>query len=149
MEQDMPGETLLRLLPPTSKRWSVRATSSDEGSLKVDQATTAGGIQAAVGEAQRRAAQAVTRGDRRALLRWLIRWTDAMIEALELENLSGASRVGERWRSRLIVLFASLPFAFQPWLRAFPTPGEVLDVVYDVQAHLFGLMSIERRLGAR
>jgi hypothetical protein len=149
MEQDIPQATLLRLVQPASKRWEALATSGDEGNLNPDLAPTVGGIQGAVEEAQRLAAHAVTRGDRRALLRWLVRLTDAMIEALELENLSGASRVGVGWRSQLVLLFASLPFEYQPWLRACPAPTEVLDVVYDVQAHLFGLIGLERRIGVR
>jgi hypothetical protein len=68
-----------------------------------------------------------------------MRWTDAMIEELELENLRRVDRVSVSWRPRLALLFAALPFDFRPSLRAGPAPVEVLDLIYEVQEHLLDL----------
>jgi len=79
------------------------------------------------------------RGLDRARLPRLIALTDAMLDELELLNLGDVPRVSAEWRERLVQLFVSLPFEYRPRLRAFPSPTEVLDVVFDVQERLFAL----------
>lgn len=77
----------------------------------------------------------------RARLPHLIALTDAMLEELEQLNLADVARVSAEWRERLVLLFASLPFEHRARLRAFPSPTEVLDVIFDVQERLFALRS--------
>lgn len=77
----------------------------------------------------------------RARLPRLIALTDAMLEELELLNLADVARVSAEWQDRLILLVASLPFEHRLRLRAFPSPTEVLDVIFDIQEHLFALRS--------
>ena len=60
-----------------------------------------------------------------------------MVEELEGLNLHDVSRVDFSWSPRLALLFACLPFDYRPRIRANPSPTEVLDVVFDVQAYLF------------
>ena len=67
---------------------------------------------------------------------WLIRLTDAMVDELEELNLDDVERVGGDWKPRLTRLFSLLPFDYVPWLRAYPSPTEVLDIIFDVQAPL-------------
>jgi hypothetical protein len=75
----------------------------------------------------------------RARLPRLIALTDLMLDELEALNLADVPRVSAEWRERLVLLFASLPFHYRPRLRAFPSPTEVLDLIFDVQEHLFAL----------
>jgi hypothetical protein len=75
----------------------------------------------------------------RARLPRLIALTDVMLDELEALNLADVPRVSAEWRERLVLLFASLPFEYRPRLRAFPSPTEVLDIIFDVQEHLFAL----------
>jgi hypothetical protein len=75
----------------------------------------------------------------RARLPRLIAVTDLMLDELEALNLADVRRVSAEWRERLVLLFASLPFHYRPRLRAFPSPTEVLDIIFDVQEHLFAL----------
>jgi len=60
-----------------------------------------------------------------------------MVEELEGLNLHDVSTVDFSWSPRLALLFACLPFDYRPRIRAHPSPTEVLDVVFDVQAYLF------------
>lgn len=69
----------------------------------------------------------------------LMRLTDAMVDELEQLNLDGVERVRSQWRTRLTFLFSGLPFEYEPWLRAYPSPTEVLDVLFDVQGRLLEL----------
>jgi hypothetical protein len=69
----------------------------------------------------------------------LIELTDAMVGELEQLNLDGIERVEAAWKPRLSALFSALPFSYLPWLRAFPSPTEVLDLVFDVQAQLLDM----------
>jgi hypothetical protein len=108
-----------------------------------------GGIQTASDEIRREAAQATAARARHERLRRLILWTDAMIEELEQENLKDVDRVSATWRPRLALLFASLPFDFQPTLRASPAPVEVLDLIYEIQEHLFHLRTRRRTTALR
>src|SRR5437660_12721218 len=100
---------------------------------------TTGGIGAAVDEAQRMSALAQAAGSRRTRVQRLIRWTDAMIEELELENLRGIRQLSAAWRPKLAVLLSSLPFDVQRTRRAPRTPAELLDLVYEVQDRLFAI----------
>jgi len=76
----------------------------------------------------------------------LIRLSDAMVDELERLNLAGVARVAYEWRERLAFLFAAVPFAYTPRLRAHPSPTEVLDVLFDLQAPLLDLRR-QRSLG--
>jgi len=67
----------------------------------------------------------------------LISWTDSMVEELEGLNLRDVRTVDFSWRPRLALLFAFLPFDYRPSIRARPSPTELLDVIFDVQAYLF------------
>jgi hypothetical protein len=69
----------------------------------------------------------------------LIQLTDTMVDELEQLNLADVERVGSEWRQRLTFLFSALPFPYLPRLRAFPSPTEVLDVLFDLQAPLLEL----------
>ena len=60
-----------------------------------------------------------------------------MVEELEGLNLHDVSTVDFSWSPRLALLFACLPFDYRPRIRAHPSPTELLDVVFDVQAYLF------------
>lgn len=69
----------------------------------------------------------------------LIELTDAMVAELEQLNLDGVERVEAAWKPRLTALFSELPFRYLPWLRAYPSPTEVLDLLFDLQAQLLDL----------
>jgi hypothetical protein len=58
---------------------------------------------------------------------------------LEQLNLDGVERVEAAWKPRLSALFSALPFGYLPWLRAYPSPTEVLDLLFDLQARLLDL----------
>lgn len=79
----------------------------------------------------------------------LIRWTDAMIEELEELNLLEVRRVDISWRPRLALLFSCLPFEYRPSIRAHPSPTQVVDVLFDIQAHLFNLKNGRETWGQR
>jgi hypothetical protein len=78
----------------------------------------------------------------------LLQLTDTMVDELEQLNLADVERVGIEWRTRLTFLFSALPFPYLPRLRAFPSPTEVLDVLFDLQAPLLDL-KVGRSAGAR
>ena len=88
------------------------------------------------------------RRERERVLR-LMRLTDALVDELERLNLAGVQRVGGEWRPRLASLFSVLPFRYVPWLRAHPSPTEVLDVLFDIQARLLDLKRRQSVLPAR
>jgi len=90
-------------------------------------------------EIRRHAAWAGRRHPERDRVARLIRMTDAMMDELEQLNLDGVERVRGEWKGRLTFLFSGLPFPYMPWLRAYPSPTEVLDVLFDLQAHLLEL----------
>ena len=69
----------------------------------------------------------------------LVRLTDAIVDELERLNLDEVRRVNGAWRGRLARLFSALPFPYTPWLRAHPSPTEVLDVLFDIQARLLDM----------
>jgi hypothetical protein len=69
----------------------------------------------------------------------LILLIDRMVDELEVLNLRGAERVGREWRCRLAGLFSDLPFPYLPRLRAYPSPTEVLDLLFDLQAPLLSM----------
>lgn len=79
----------------------------------------------------------------------LIRWTDAMIEELEELNLLEVRRVDISWRPRLALLFSCLPFEYRPSMRAHPSPTQIVDVLFDIQAHLFNLKNGRETWAAR
>lgn len=66
----------------------------------------------------------------------LVRMTDAIVDELERLNLDQVERVNGDWKRRLAHLFSALPFPYSPWLRAHPSPTEVLGVLFDVQGRL-------------
>lgn len=90
-------------------------------------------------EIRQHAAWAGRRHPERDRVERLIRMTDEMMNELEQLNLDGVDRVRAEWRTRLAFLFSGLPFTYVPWLRAYPSPTEVLDVLFDLQAHLLEL----------
>jgi hypothetical protein len=83
------------------------------------------------------------RAERRELeqqrVQQLMRATDAIVDELERLNLQHVERVDAEWKRRLTLLFAELPFSYTPWLRAYPSPTEVLDVLFEVQQRLLDL----------
>lgn len=79
----------------------------------------------------------------------LIELTDAMVEELEQLNLKEVERVGSEWKPRLTFLFSALPFRYVPCLRARPSPSEVLDVLFDLQAPLLNLKRRQQSPPAR
>jgi hypothetical protein len=68
----------------------------------------------------------------------LISSIDAMLEELELLNLREAPTVPSDLQARAMVLFASLPFEYEVSMRVW-SPTELLDILFDVQGHLFDL----------
>lgn len=85
----------------------------------------------------------IERAERRELeqqrVQQLVHATDVIVEELERLNLDHVERVDADWKRRLTMLFAELPFPYTPWLRAHPSPTEVLDVVFDLQGRLLDL----------
>jgi len=79
----------------------------------------------------------------------LVRLTDAFVDELERLNLDDVQRVNGDWRRRLANLFSLLPFPYSPWLRAHPSPTEVLDVMFDVQGRLLVLRHPNSKRPAR
>jgi hypothetical protein len=106
---------------------------------------TANGIGVAADEVRRVHDQAQAARSKRLRMQRLIRWTDAMIEELELENIRETHRVSAAWWPRLVILFSSLPFDVGLPRRRPRTPVEVLNLVYAVQARLFAF----KRTGVR
>ena len=90
-------------------------------------------------EIRRHAAWAGRRHPERDRVVRLMRITDEMMDELEQLNLEGVERVRAEWRTRLAFLFSGLHFHYVPWLRAYPSPTEVLDVLFDLQARLLEL----------
>jgi hypothetical protein len=84
----------------------------------------------------------------RERIRRLMRWTDAMIDELEQLNLRGTRHVMAAWKPRLSLLFAALPFEYEPNIRAYPAPSELLDVMFEIQDRLLGIKNgdLGRRL---
>jgi hypothetical protein len=75
----------------------------------------------------------------RARIQHLLTLTDATVDELERLNLNEVERLSGEWRERLALLFAELPFPYIPWVRAHPSPTEVLDVLFDIQGRLLDL----------
>lgn len=98
-----------------------------------------GSMDAARREIRRHHAWAHRRHPERERVVKLVRLTDAMMNELEQLNLDGVERVRGEWRTRLAFLFSGLPFPYEPWLRAYPSPTEVLDVLFDLQGRLLEL----------
>jgi hypothetical protein len=98
-----------------------------------------GAIDDACREIRRHVLWAEQRHRERERLRQLVRLTDQLVCELEQLNLEDVERVDAGWRRRLELLFASLPFPYRPWLRAHPSPSQVLDVLFDVQVQLLDL----------
>jgi hypothetical protein len=107
--------------------------------LEVIVTSQIGSIDEARREIRRHAAWAGRRHPERDRVERLIHMNDAMMNELEQLNLDGVERVRVEWRARLAFLFSGLPFPYVPWLRAYPSPTEVLDVLFDLQAHLLEL----------
>jgi len=107
--------------------------------LEVNVTSQIGSMDEARGEIRRHAALAGPRHPERDRVERLIRLTDAMMNELEQLNLDEVTRVRGEWRTRLAFLFSGLPFPYEPWLRAYPSPTEVLDVLFDLQGRLLEL----------
>ena len=74
----------------------------------------------------------------------LIKWSDAMIEELELLNLKDVATVSPHLQARLMLFMAALPFEHVPALPASPwSPTELLDLIFDVQGYLFDMKNDE------
>jgi hypothetical protein len=116
-----------------------RATLESRPLLEVIVTSQIGSMDEARREIQRHAAWAGRRHPERDRVERLIRLTDAMMDELEQLNLEGVERVHGEWRTRLTFLFSGLPFQYVPWLRAYPSPTEVLDVLFDLQGRLLDL----------
>jgi hypothetical protein len=113
-----------------------RATLESRPLLEVIVTSQIGSMDEARREIQRHAARAGRRHPERDRVERLIRLTDGMMDELEQLNLDGVERVQAEWRTRLTFLFSGLPFEYVPWLRAYPSPTEVLDVLFDLQGRL-------------
>jgi hypothetical protein len=61
---------------------------------------------------------------------------DRMLESLEELNLMGVGRVPELARFQLAALVADLPFDYRLSTTKHPSPTELIDLVFDVQAEL-------------
>ncbi len=97
---------------------------------------TSGAIDAASREIGRHLDEARLQQLEHERIESLVRLTDAIVDELEQLNLDDVQRVNGDWRRRLAHLFSLLPFPYSPWLRAHPSPTEVLDVMFDVQGRL-------------
>src|SRR5215472_17544417 len=115
------------------------ATLESRPLLEVIVTSQIGSMDEARREIRRHAAWAGRRHPERDRVVRLMRITDEMKDELEQLNLEGVERVRAEWRTRLAFLFSGLPFTYVPWLRAYPSPTEVLDVLFDLQAHLLEL----------
>jgi hypothetical protein len=82
----------------------------------------------------------------RARCRNLVHLTDVFVDELEQLNLDEVESVSADWRPRLASLFAELPFPYVPWLRADPSPTEVLDLLFDLQGRLLDLKRAQSAL---
>ncbi len=106
-----------------------------------------------IDEASREICRRIVGARRRELplarIQHLLRLTDAIIGELERLNLEQVERVGAEWRERLTLLFAELPFPYTPWLRAHPSPTEVLDVLFDIQGRVLELKRAQVRPSSR
>lgn len=71
----------------------------------------------------------------------LLERTDAMLTELETLNLLNVRRAPASWYSELSALVSDLPFEYQPRIAQHPSPTAAIDVVFDIQSGLFGLMA--------
>jgi hypothetical protein len=111
--------------------------------------STVGSLDEACHEIRHHLARARRRQPERERVQRLIDLTDALVEELEQLNLAAVRRVGGEWRQRLTSLFSALPYPYVPSLRAHPSPTEVLDVLFDVQALLLDLKRSQSGPGPR
>lgn len=98
-----------------------------------------GQMQVAVEEMLRDLAEARLRTLERDRTSALISRIDGMLDELEILNLRDAKTVSPDWHGRLALLFASLPFTYEPRIGAQPSPTELLDMLLDLQGYLFHL----------
>lgn len=71
----------------------------------------------------------------------LLKRTDAMLTELETLNLIQVRRAPASWRSELTALVSDLPFEYEPRIKPHASPTAAIDLVFDLQARLFQLMS--------
>lgn len=73
-------------------------------------------------------------------LRSLVERTDQLLAELETLNLRKVTRVPAPLRSELIDLVDDLPFEFPPRIKPRPQPTALIDIVFDIQQDLFGMI---------
>jgi hypothetical protein len=71
----------------------------------------------------------------------LLRRTDAMLTELETLNLLNVMSTPASWRFELTGLVADLPFEYEPRIGHRLSPTKAIDLVFDIQAGLFRLMT--------
>src|SRR5712664_298477 len=71
----------------------------------------------------------------------LLARTDAMLTELETLNLMRVRRAPTSFRSEVTALVADLPFNYTPRISQRPSPKAAIDLMFDIQAGLFHLMS--------
>jgi len=70
----------------------------------------------------------------------LVERTDQLLAALEGLNLQKVARVPTPLRSELVGLVDDLPFEFLSPIRLRPKPTALIDLVFDIQKDLFGMI---------
>jgi hypothetical protein len=73
-------------------------------------------------------------------LRSLVERTDQLLAELETLNLRKVTRVPAPLRSELVGLVDDLPFEFPPRIKPRPQPTALIDLVFDIQQDLFGMI---------
>ena len=71
----------------------------------------------------------------------LLRRTDAMLTELEALNLLKVRCTPASWRFELTGLVADLPFEYEPRMGHRLSPTRAIDLIFDIQAGLFRLMT--------
>jgi hypothetical protein len=66
--------------------------------------------------------------------------TDQLLAELEELNLQKVARVPTPVRSELVGLIDDLPFEFVSPIRPRPRPKAMIDLVFDIQQDLFGMI---------
>ncbi len=73
-------------------------------------------------------------------LRSLVERTDQLLAELETLNLLKVTRIPAQLRSELVGLVDDLPFEFSLRIKPRPKPTAVIDLVFDIQQDLFGVI---------
>jgi hypothetical protein len=76
-------------------------------------------------------------------LQSLVERTDRLLGQLETLNLQRVDRVPRPLRAELVRLVDDLPFDFVKPIRPRPKPTALIDLVFDIQQDLFGMIRRE------